>query len=100
MDAIELFYAFLSSHEGITNTKIEKGDVFMNRTPLDRIALVLVIIGALNWLLVGLFEYDLVASIFGGQTSFMSRIIYSLVGLAGLYSISLLFRDVAAHETR
>ena len=65
----------------------------MNRTPLDRLALVLVVIGALNWLLVGLFQYDLVAGLFGGQTSFLSRIIYSLVGLAGLYSISLLFRE-------
>lgn len=65
----------------------------MNRTPIDRLALVLVVIGALNWLLVGLFQYDLVAGLFGGQTSFLSRIIYSIVGLAGLYSISLLFRE-------
>jgi len=65
----------------------------MNRTPLDRLALVLVIIGALNWLLVGLFRYDLVASIFGGSASFMSRTVYSIVGLAGLYAISLLFRE-------
>lgn len=65
----------------------------MNRTPLDRLALVLVIIGALNWLLVGLFQYDLVASIFGSNTTFMARTIYTLVGLAGLYSISLLFRE-------
>lgn len=68
----------------------------MNRTPLDRLALVIVVIGALNWLLVGLFQYDLVAALFGGQTSFLSRIIYSIVGLAGLYSISLLFREVPA----
>lgn len=65
----------------------------MNRTPLDRLALVLVVIGALNWLLVGIFQYDLVANLFGGQDSFLSRIIYSVVGLAGLYSISLLFRE-------
>jgi uncharacterized membrane protein YuzA (DUF378 family) len=65
----------------------------MNRTPLDRLALVLVIIGALNWLLVGLFQYDLVASLFGGQSAFLSRTVYSIVGLAGLYSISLLFRE-------
>ncbi len=65
----------------------------MNRTPLDRLALILVIIGALNWLLVGLFQYDLVAAIFGGNTSFVSRTIYTLVGIAGLYSISLLFRQ-------
>jgi uncharacterized membrane protein YuzA (DUF378 family) len=62
------------------------------RTPFDRIALLLVIIGALNWLLVGLFQYDLVAGIFGAAT-LGSRIVYSLVGVAGLYSISLLFRD-------
>jgi uncharacterized membrane protein YuzA (DUF378 family) len=60
---------------------------------LDRFALVLVIIGALNWLLVGLFKYDLVAAVFGGQASLWSRIIYSLVGIAGLYSISFLFRE-------
>lgn len=66
----------------------------MNRTPLDRLALVLVIIGALNWLLVGLFRYDLVAGIFGTFT-FLSRTIYTLVGLAGLYTISLLFRESA-----
>lgn len=65
----------------------------MNRTPLDRLALVLVVIGALNWLLVGLFQYDLVASLFGGTSAFLSRTVYSIVGLAGLYSISLLFRE-------
>jgi uncharacterized membrane protein YuzA (DUF378 family) len=60
---------------------------------LDRFALVLVIIGALNWLLVGLFRYDLVANIFGGHTAPLSRIIYSLVGIAGLYCIKFLFRE-------
>jgi len=60
---------------------------------VDTLALVLVIIGALNWGLIGLFEFDLVASIFGGQTAPISRIIYGLVGLAGLYSIKFLFRD-------
>lgn len=59
---------------------------------LDRISLVLVIIGALNWLLVGLFKYDLVASLFGGSATLISRIIYVLVGLAGLWCISLLVR--------
>ena len=67
----------------------------MNRTPLDRLALVIVIIGALNWLFVGLFQYDLVAAIFGGSSSFVSRTVYTIVGLAGLYSISLLFREAA-----
>ncbi len=65
----------------------------MDRTPLDRVALVLVIIGALNWLLVGLFEYDLVADLLGGAHSFLSKVIYTVVGLAGLYTISLLFRN-------
>lgn len=60
---------------------------------MDTLALILVIIGALNWGLIGLFEFDLVAAIFGGQTSALSRIIYGLVGLAGLYSIKFLFRD-------
>jgi hypothetical protein len=59
----------------------------------DRLALVLVIIGALNWGLIGFFQFDLVASLFGGQGAVLSRIIYGLVGLAGLYSITLLFRE-------
>ena len=57
---------------------------------MDTIALILVIIGALNWGLIGLFNFDLVATLFGGQTSLLSRIVYSLVGLAGLYSITFL----------
>ncbi len=56
-----------------------------------RIALALVIIGALNWGLIGLFNFDLVASLFGGQDSALSRIVYSLVGLSGLICLSLLF---------
>ncbi len=60
---------------------------------MDRIALLLVIAGALNWLLVGLLQFDLVAAIFGGQNSFMSRAIYTIVGVAGLWAISLLFRE-------
>jgi len=70
----------------------------MNRTPLDRLALVLVIIGALNWLLVGIGNFDLVTGIFGGNLfngtmSVFSRIVFALVGISGLYSISLLFRE-------
>jgi uncharacterized protein len=57
---------------------------------LDKTALGLVIVGALNWLLVGVFKWDLVAAIFGGQTASLSRIVYSLVGLAGLYCLKLL----------
>jgi uncharacterized protein len=60
---------------------------------MSKTALVLVIIGAINWLLVGLFQFDLVASLFGGPTALVSRIIYTIVGLAGLYAISFLFND-------
>lgn len=65
------------------------------RTPLDRFALVVVIIGALNWLSIGLFQYDLVAAVFGAgtQAGFWARAVYIVVGLAGLYAISLLFRS-------
>lgn len=59
---------------------------------IDTIALILVIIGALNWGSIGLFSFDIVAWIFGGQGAIVSRIIYTLVGLAGLWCISLLFR--------
>ena len=60
---------------------------------MDRIALILSIIGGINWGLVGLFRFDLVAYLFGGQTATLSRVIYTLVGLAALWCISLLFRD-------
>ncbi|HIV28482.1 MAG TPA: DUF378 domain-containing protein [Candidatus Ornithocaccomicrobium faecavium] len=60
---------------------------------LDRISLVVTIIGAINWLLVGLFQFDLVAYICGGQAAVISRVIYTIVGIAGLWCISLLFRD-------
>ena len=59
---------------------------------LDRIALILVIIGAINWGAIGLFQFDLVAWIFGGQAAVVSRIIYTVVALCGAWCISLLFR--------
>ncbi|MGI6450472.1 MAG: DUF378 domain-containing protein [Desulfitobacteriia bacterium] len=59
---------------------------------LQRIALAIIIIGAINWGLVGLFQFDLVASIFGGISPLPPRIIYALVGLSGLYCITLLFK--------
>lgn len=65
---------------------------------MDKTALVIVIVGAINWLLVGLFKYDLVAAIFGGQGSMGSRIVYVVVGLAGLYCISMLFRQQALSD--
>lgn len=59
---------------------------------MDTLALILSIIGSLNWGLVGIFRFDLVAWLFGGQDAIVSRIIYAVVGLAGLWCISLLFR--------
>ncbi len=66
---------------------------------LDKISLALVVIGALNWGSIGLFKFDLVAWIFGGQASIASRIIYTLVALAGIWCISLLFRTDAEGAT-
>ena len=60
---------------------------------VDRLALILGIIGALNWGIVGLFRFDCVAFLFGGQTGAISRVIYALVGLAGLWCITMLFRE-------
>lgn len=66
---------------------------------LDKIALALTIVGALNWGSIGLFRFDLVSWIFGGQTAIISRIVYTLVALAGVWCISLLFRDTEPVET-
>lgn len=60
---------------------------------MDMTALILTIVGALNWALVGIFQFDLVARLFGGQGALLSRIVYTLVGLAGIWCISLLFKD-------
>ena len=59
---------------------------------IDRIALIISIIGALNWGSIGLFKFDIVAWIFGGQDASVSRVIYTLVALDGIWCISLLFR--------
>ncbi len=69
---------------------------------IDKIALVLAIIGGLNWGSVGLFRFDLVAFLFGGSDSVISRAVYVLVGLAAIWCISLLFRnstDTAENHT-
>jgi uncharacterized membrane protein YuzA (DUF378 family) len=60
---------------------------------IDRIALALIVIGGVNWGLVGVFQFDLVAWICGGQGSIVSRIIYTLVGVSALWCLALLFRD-------
>lgn len=60
---------------------------------IDTISLLLTIIGGINWLLVGVFQFDLVAWIFGGQAALVSRIIYVIIGAAALWCISLLFKN-------
>lgn len=60
---------------------------------MDNLALALVIIGALNWGSIGIFGFDAVGWLFGGQLSIISRIIFAVVGLAGLWSISILFKE-------
>ena len=65
---------------------------------LDKLALILAVIGGLNWGSIGLFRFDLVAFLFGGSDSLISRIIYILVGVAAVWCISLLFRDTRAGE--
>ena len=62
---------------------------------LDKISLALVIIGALNWGSIGLIQLDLVAWLFGGQAAVLSRVVYTLVALGGVWCVSLLFRDTA-----
>ena len=81
---------------GKQQSQTNGGHVYMK--VLDRIALALVIIGALNWGAVGLFRFDCVAAIFGGQAAPISRVVYALVGLAGLWCITILFRDAPAEE--
>ena len=67
---------------------------------LDKLVLALVIIGALNWCSIGIFQFDLVAALFGGQAALLSRIVYTLVSLAGVWAISFFFRDTeVSHET-
>ena len=66
---------------------------------LDTIALILVIIGGLNWGSIGIFQFDIVAAIFGGQSAIGSRIVYIIVAIAAIWCISLLFRDREVIET-
>ncbi|MBO4847944.1 MAG: DUF378 domain-containing protein [Clostridia bacterium] len=59
---------------------------------MDTLALILIVIGALNWGLVGIFQFDIVAAVCGGMSGVLSRIIYTVVGLAGIWGITMLFR--------
>ena len=65
---------------------------------MDTIALILSIVGCANWGLIGLFRFDLVACLFGGSATLLARVVYTLVGLAGLWCISFLFRRNALVE--
>jgi uncharacterized membrane protein YuzA (DUF378 family) len=65
---------------------------------LDRIALILIIIGAINWGLLGLFQIDAVAWLFGGQAAGLSRTLYTLIAIAGIWCVSLLFREPDPHD--
>ncbi|HMM05709.1 MAG TPA: DUF378 domain-containing protein [Clostridiales bacterium] len=65
---------------------------------LNKIFLIILIIGGINWGLIGLFQYDLVAALFGGAASMISRIIYTLVGISALYCITMLFYRTSDHE--
>lgn len=67
---------------------------------MNTISLILIIIGAINWGSIGIFGFDIVAAIFGGQMSLISRIIFTIVGLAGLWSISFFFKEkpIVKHE--
>ena len=65
---------------------------------MNKLALIITIIGALNWGSIGLFQFDLVAFIGGGEAAMISRIIYTVVGIAALWCISLLFRETSRTE--
>ncbi|ONI44689.1 DUF378 domain-containing protein [Candidatus Epulonipiscioides gigas] len=64
----------------------------MNTRTFDYIALAFVVIGALNWGLIGFFQFDLISAIFGGMASWVSRVIYAIVGICGIYSLTLFGR--------
>lgn len=65
---------------------------------IDKLALILTIVGGLNWGLIGIFQFDLVAWIFGGQSGIISRIVYTLVALGAIWCISLLFSDMRSSD--
>ncbi|ACA39586.1 YuzA [Lysinibacillus sphaericus C3-41] len=94
-------YHFIASYDTsllkkLAWSKNDKGGVLMS--VLYRIALVLVIIGAINWGLIGFFRFDLVAYLFGGQTAVLSRWIYALVGIAGLITLPILVKRFEDEE--
>jgi len=71
----------------------------MRVRPFDWTALTLVIIGAINWGLIGFFQFDLIAALFGGVDSWISRIIYAIIGLCGLYCLTFYGRLSERHDS-
>lgn len=67
---------------------------------INTIALVLIVVGALNWGLWGFFQFDIVAFLFGGNSSWLSRVIYALIGLAGIWGFSFFCRCCSSCKTR
>ena len=88
-----MYNIFYSVNNRIINLlfNLFKRGVFMQTKTLDYVALALVVIGAINWGLVGFFQFDLVATLFGAM-SWISRIVYAVIGIAGIYSLTLFGR--------
>jgi uncharacterized membrane protein YuzA (DUF378 family) len=91
-----ILFDYTHSKNVVINRVFKEGYVV---STIQRLALALTIIGAINWGLIGFFQFDLVAAIFGGQDSAVSRIIYGLVGIAGLINLGLLFKPWKEMET-
>lgn len=89
MPIILLYTGIIKAFLGQTTSTPKKRSVIM----FDKLCLILSIIGSLNWGLVGLFKFDLVAWIFGGSDALLARIIYTVIALAGIWCISFLFRS-------
>ncbi len=73
---------------------------FAKELMLDKLVLALVIIGALNWGSIGIFGIDAIGTLFGGQLSLISRLIYTVVALAGIWTISIMFKNKVPSDTR
>lgn len=82
------------------NVKVFFAKEFYTVTVIDTIALILVTIGALNWGSIGIFGIDAIGTLFGGQLSLISRLIYTVVALAGIWTISIMFKNKVPSDTR
>jgi len=89
---IKYFYIKYKNKKGLIN-----GGNMKKLTGLDWIAVVLLIIGGLNWGLIGIFRFDLIAALFG-YMSWFTRIIYTLAGIAGIYVIAILFNQPSSKK--